>query len=320
MGIFFLRMEKLGANLAAKSRGRWHLEFLSDFPNATAVSYDLAAPGIPKAERKLVLPNMPLLDKVSLVKGLKTATPAVWNAKPSTLLLLSTVYDELQEAPPTPNLIITSGESLSYEVRGQLQKIFNAQVYNLYAIAEVGNVAFECSNSRGMHVLWDHTYVEIIRDGRQVALGDSGEIVVTSLVNRAMPLIRYRTGDVGRFITNSCHCGFGGPELEIEHGRIVYYFQRQGGTLYNPHVMEKALAQCGFLQYQVRQCGYDRIEFRYLAKENCCNIREAVSVIKGICGDVHVEIQPMSTFEPTTLKRSNFVSELPNPFLSALIK
>ncbi len=69
-------------------------------------------------------------------------------------------------------------------------------------------VAFECEEQDGLHLWSDHFYVEVLdQDGEQVAEGEKGELVLTSLTKEALPIIRYRTGDITRLLESECSCG-----------------------------------------------------------------------------------------------------------------
>ena len=74
--------------------------------------------------------------------------------------------------------------------------------------AETGILGYECQVHNGLHVPEDHLFVEVLdSDGAPVALGEKGELVVTTLRREAMPFIRYRLGDIGSVTTDPCPCG-----------------------------------------------------------------------------------------------------------------
>jgi phenylacetate-CoA ligase len=81
-------------------------------------------------------------------------------------------------------------------------------------------VAFECPEHSGLHIWHDSFLVEIIdpKTGEQLGPGERGELVVTPLVKEAMPLVRYRTGDITMLIDDECPCGRG-PKLGRFTGR-----------------------------------------------------------------------------------------------------
>lgn len=83
-------------------------------------------------------------------------------------------------------------------------------VYNHYGMTETGLCGgVDCAARRGYHLREADLYVEVVnpRTGRVLPDGDEGEIVFTTLTRRGMPLIRYRTGDMGRFTPRACPCG-----------------------------------------------------------------------------------------------------------------
>ena len=81
-------------------------------------------------------------------------------------------------------------------------------------------VAFECQEQNGLHIWHDSYLVEIIdpKTGETLEAGEKGELVVTPLVKEAMPLLRYRTGDITMLMEDECPCGRG-PKLARFFGR-----------------------------------------------------------------------------------------------------
>lgn len=88
---------------------------------------------------------------------------------------------------------------------------FNAMIYNLYAPPEIGcpGMMYDCAHKSGMHFQEDYFYPEIVSltDHRSVFDGQVGELVVTSLSLEAMPIIRYRTGQIVSLDSEVCACG-----------------------------------------------------------------------------------------------------------------
>lgn len=83
-------------------------------------------------------------------------------------------------------------------------------VYNHYGMTEMGlGGGVECQARRGYHLREADLYFEIVdpESGQPLPEGEEGEIVFTTLTRRGMPLIRYRTGDLGRFVPGRCPCG-----------------------------------------------------------------------------------------------------------------
>ena len=100
---------------------------------------------------------------------------------------------------------------------------WGCRVYNHYGMTEMGlGGGVECQARRGYHLREADLYMEVIDpiNGRTVSEGEYGEVVFTTLTRRGMPLIRYRTGDISRFIPGDCPCGTVLRTLEKVRGRI----------------------------------------------------------------------------------------------------
>ena len=92
--------------------------------------------------------------------------------------------------------VLTVGEPLTAEVRSKAQRAFGARVFDRYGVQELGHIAAECPDCGQYHVSAESMLVEVLRDdGTPASPGTTGKLVVTSLYNFAMPLIRYETGD-----------------------------------------------------------------------------------------------------------------------------
>lgn len=101
-------------------------------------------------------------------------------------------------------------EPWSSNTRKQLENILNIKAYDSYGLSELmgPGVAFECQEQDGLHLWSDHFFAEVLdQDGEQVAEGEKGELVLTSLTKEALPIIRYRTGDITRLLESECACG-----------------------------------------------------------------------------------------------------------------
>jgi len=91
-----------------------------------------------------------------------------------------------------------------------VEKAWGCTVYNHYGMTEMGlGGGVDCSARRGYHLREADLWVEIVdpASGQPIPEGEEGEIVFTTLTRRGMPLIRYRTGDAGRFAPRACPCG-----------------------------------------------------------------------------------------------------------------
>lgn len=111
------------------------------------------------------------------------------------------------------------GEQIYPFQREELQQYFGSRVLATYGCTEMGPIGAECT-AGAMHILTTHVHIEIFRDGAAVPFGEFGDIVATSLSNRAMPLVRCKIGDSGRISPQPCKCGLPYPILTDLVGRV----------------------------------------------------------------------------------------------------
>jgi phenylacetate-CoA ligase len=167
----------------------------------------------------------------------------------------------------TPQYIKTTASNLYQPMREIIERVFRAQVFDCYGSRELGDIASECDHHQGLHLLALTHHLEILRpDGSRCQPGEEGEIVITSLTNYAMPLIRYRIGDMGAWAEEKCTCGRGLPLLKNVAGRVTEVFvKRDGGVVlpeYLIHLVGVVLNSGWIFKYQVIQEDYDLIRVR----------------------------------------------------------
>jgi phenylacetate-CoA ligase len=133
--------------------------------------------------------------------------------------------------PYRPHGLVTSAEVLEAEERRLLEDVFGCPVFNRYGCREVSVIASECSAHSGLHTMAEGLYLEIETPHGPAAPGEMGSILVTDLLNYAMPLIRYRIGDLGAWAAGSCPCGRGLPRLERVAGRVTDFLVGCDGQL-----------------------------------------------------------------------------------------
>jgi phenylacetate-CoA ligase len=162
-----------------------------------------------------------------------------------------------------PGAIVVTAETLHEFMRTEIEDAFGAPVYNRYGSREVGDIAAECPEARAMHVFPWTCYVEIVdEDGRPLPPGEEGEVAITSLTNRSMPLIRYRIGDRGALLPDGrCGCGRAGQRMVAVTGRSTDMFRRRDGGLVDGKFFLALLHLKPWIRtYQIVQRDYDWVE------------------------------------------------------------
>jgi phenylacetate-CoA ligase len=164
-------------------------------------------------------------DLADFYRTLRESRPPVMYGYPSALAELATYILEDHRAPLRGSVTITTAERLTEHQRQLFRRAFGGEVFNLYCSREHGCIGFECPRHHGFHIDAESVFVEITRDGAAVGPGQTGEITITDLVNRGMPMIRHVTGDIGQLPAEPCACGSHLPLLVGLNGRdadVIY--------------------------------------------------------------------------------------------------
>ena len=166
--------------------------------------------------------NIPPETSITKLENiLFTAPPRVFYCYPSCLRELISRNSSEKLSSLSLKYIGTHSEQTSKEERQTISSEFNCPVYDDYGATEVGPIAIQCINQH-YHIISDLIHLEILdSDGLPVPDGMEGEVVVTDLHNRAMPLIRYQTGDIAVIdCTVKCDCRWSKlPILKYIKGR-----------------------------------------------------------------------------------------------------
>ncbi len=118
---------------------------------------------------------------------------------------------------------VFGAEPWSNSIRNEIENGWNMLATDVYGLSEIigPGVAQECSNKNGLHIFWDVFYPEIIdpKTGKAVKEGEDGELVITTLTKKGIPLLRYRTRDIVSMTWEKCSCGRTSPRISKIKGR-----------------------------------------------------------------------------------------------------
>lgn len=153
------------------------------------------------------------------LQELRNINPHLIIGFPSVLMVIGQEMRNHGGKPIRPKLLFTLAEVLTERDREILKDQWGVQPIDLYGANEVGHIAFQCWERGGYHINIDSLHVEILADGKPASPGERGEVVVTNFDLRAMPIIRYRVGDIAQFISGKCFCGCQYPRLGKIAGR-----------------------------------------------------------------------------------------------------
>jgi phenylacetate-CoA ligase len=219
--------------------------------------------------------------------------------------------------PHRPHAIVTSAEVLEADERQLLEDVFGCPVFNRYGCREVSVVASECSAHSGLHVMAEGLYLEIETPHGSAAPGEMGSILVTDLLNYAMPLIRYRIGDVGAWASGTCPCGRGLPRLKRVAGRVTDFLVGCDGRLVSgvylaTYVVAQrpSLGQVQILQHKAGAVTYrikpgrdfNRLhDLEYLQKMTRCYLGAETQIDSEVVEDLPAEPSGKFLFSRSTV-------------------
>jgi phenylacetate-CoA ligase len=145
-------------------------------------------------------------------------------ATPSYALVLAERLRKAGRKPLALKFAICGAEAWTTAMRAELEEQLGVTATNIYGLTEVigPGVAGECLHKNGLHVQEDHFLSEIVdpRTGTPLADGERGELVITTLTREAMPVLRYRTGDLTRMWREPCACGRTTARIDWLTGRV----------------------------------------------------------------------------------------------------
>jgi phenylacetate-CoA ligase len=162
-------------------------------------------------------------------RDFKSFRPEVILAYANSLALVVDFCVDHKIELPSPRSIITSAEVLTPENRQKVENYFGTKVFDRYGSRETSVIASECEAHDGLHINAENLYLEFISQGKDVAGGETGEVIVTDLGNFAFPFIRYQIGDYGAPVSGMCPCGRTLPKMRVIAGRTTDFLLAQDG-------------------------------------------------------------------------------------------
>ena len=165
---------------------------------------------------------------------------------------------------PKPKIVTYSSDHLSDSVRRLITGTFGIPVLSTYQSIEAFKIGFECERNTGIHLNLDLYPVRIVDEaGNSLPPGETGEVVVSNLVNRATVLLNYRLGDLASISPDRCPCGRSLPLLSFLQGRTDEWVTLPSGRAVHPQGIRRLFGGLEEIwEYQVVQerIGVFRVE------------------------------------------------------------
>jgi phenylacetate-coenzyme A ligase PaaK-like adenylate-forming protein len=183
------------------------------------------------ADEPLCCTVMTAQDMRAYYERLRRFRPSILYGYPNAIEQFARFIRRSTLPPLRVRRVFCTAELLRDSQRELFRETFGGEVFNLYCSREHGCVGFECERHDAFHIDVGSAFVEILADGRPARPGESGQIVVTDLLNRGMPFVRYVTGDIGVAARGACPCGCPLPTFAGLDGRVADLVYRPDGSV-----------------------------------------------------------------------------------------
>lgn len=221
---YYSGLRKLGATVIRSGPGQWEKqwELIKDFNITTIVA----------------VPSL-------LVKMMEYA-PAV---HPASLKKVLAIGESIRDENGIPK-----------KLTQKIEKDMGVQLFGTYASTEMQTAFTECHYGCGGHHHPELVYIEVLdENNRAVPPGDPGELTITTIKVKGMPVLRYKTGDIFRMIESPCSCGRKSVRLSGLLGRKKQMIKYKGTTFYPPALEELLQQITGIADYglQIKKDEWD---------------------------------------------------------------
>ena len=163
------------------------------------------------------------------------------------------ILEEQKEKLPDLKIGIFGAETFSNAMRDRIRNGLGIDVFDIYGMTEtggIGTLGMDCVDHSGIH-MWDDQYIVEIVDhdtGKPLPDGEIGEVVVTALAREALPVIRFKTGDLSRVVSRqTCACGRTHMKLDKISGRLDDMLIISGVNFFPAQVEQSLLKVPGVL-------------------------------------------------------------------------
>jgi phenylacetate-CoA ligase len=239
----------------------------------------------------------------------------------SALALLAGYLDRTGGLPraDAPKAVFTTAEPLYDFQRAAIAAAFHCPVATEYGCRDGGLVALECPLG-GLHIAAEGMHVEVLPSAPGEA---GGELVLTNLESYALPIIRYRSGDVGALEPTPCPCGRGLPRLARVEGRRTDFLVTPSGKLMHALAAIYVLREVpGVREFQVVQERLDHVRVRVVPAGEL-SVAARASIVERLGGlfegRARVEVETAESVSSASGKHRYVISHVADAHVSALV-
>ena len=240
--------------------------------------------------------------------------PKVLRAYPDVLLLIAKYIESKGITNLNIEKINTTGNILSKAHRDFIEQKFKCEIFDSYG-CEGTAILFECEAGNGYHSAMEYGITEIISESKAMKESGMGKLITTDLQNYAMPMIRYDTQDIVKYLDEDCSCGRKLIKVESIGGRDTDILKFSNGKFLIVHNFTVYFEKMDFVkQFQVRQDEPDSMTI-FLVIKNTFTKKNEDSIKKYwknyLGEEISVNIKIVKTIELSPSGKRRFVVRNP---------
>jgi len=209
-----------------------------------------------------------------------------------------------------PGAILVVGETVTDKDRENIREWFGCKLFDFYGMRENTVSAGDCERGK-MHVNSEFVYLEFENEQSPAAPGELAGIIGTNLLNFAVPMIRYDTGDMGRYYSEHCDCGRGLPIMKIEGGQERDFIVTSRGLVCMTwHILLMIDKSIGVDKIQVYQPDRKRLIARVVRNrhyQNADDMKIIAALSKLVQGELDVTVEYVDDIPRTKLGKYRIV-------------
>ncbi len=270
-------------------------------------------------------------ERIHLFEPLETIIAELDRLRPTVLMAYGSFIELLFRTAKTrgldlyrPAVALTVADQISPEGRRVAEEDFGVRVLSKYSAVEALRIGFTCREATGFHLHEDLVHVRVVDDlGNDLPVGETGEVLVSNLVNHGTVILNYRLGDIGSLAgRRSCDCGRTLARLATLEGRSDDVIELANGHhIHSAEIWSRLKSNPELIQYQLVQRTHDRFELEIAATDEATYGRLAADLVerlRPVLGpDADVQPKYVDALGPFgTGKRRQVVSHVTRPELA----
>lgn len=212
---------------------------------------------------------------------------------------------------------VTAEKLYSYQ-RALINRYLGTNLYDQYGCGEINSIAFECDKHNGLHHAFEHSIIELENEVCDEYGNRTGELIITNLDNLAMPLIRYKNGDIVTISANECKCGRKGILLKTIEGRLYDFITGPNGRSIHSAFLDHILVESNILykngvkEIRIVQTAINEICIQYVC-DKVINENDFAFFVKAVSdklGDISFGFQRVDSIKNMKSGKRKFVVPL----------